>query len=366
MPGPKFVQRVARIPELLAAVSAYPDGLTLGELAERFETTPETIREDLTTYLELESWGWSFDIFRRSVVEFAQPETPETDEMTAADPSTVVRVASSAPTGLGVEHLSSGDLAMIYTAGLALLDVRQDDQDLADALTVISETMYDAPTGAPRIADWNRFLPSLREAQATNRRVRIVYSRMWHAGVSDRVIEPLRLIQTHRGWEIDAGPVGQEGSLRTYLLTNVRDVELLDEIFEEPADAYLLLHRQRTTSTVRLVVAQDARWAADMYAESVDVVTEDEEFFEADLELLPPAGPRVGLIMLAMVLNQVGLPVEGIGLIIGIDRLLDMLRTSVNVLGDGTVATIVARTEDDLDMAVFEDPEAGRVVAKHG
>jgi Na+/H+-dicarboxylate symporter len=72
--------------------------------------------------------------------------------------------------------------------------------------------------------------------------------------------------------------------------------------------------------------------------------------------------PGVGLIMLAMVLNQVGLPVEGIMLIIGVDRLLDMLRTAVNVLGDGMVATIVAKSEDDLDMAVFDDPDAGKVV----
>jgi Na+/H+-dicarboxylate symporter len=87
----------------------------------------------------------------------------------------------------------------------------------------------------------------------------------------------------------------------------------------------------------------------------------------ATLASIGTAGvPGVGLIMLAMVLNQVGLPVEGIGLIIGIDRLLDMLRTSVNVLGDGTVATIVARSEDDLDMAVFEDPDAGWVVQKDG
>jgi Na+/H+-dicarboxylate symporter len=71
--------------------------------------------------------------------------------------------------------------------------------------------------------------------------------------------------------------------------------------------------------------------------------------------------PGVGLIMLTMVLTQVGLPVEGIMLIIGVDRLLDMLRTAVNITGDGMVATIVARSEDDLDMAVFADPEAGKV-----
>ena len=72
--------------------------------------------------------------------------------------------------------------------------------------------------------------------------------------------------------------------------------------------------------------------------------------------------PGVGMIMLVMVLNQVGLPVEGIMFILGVDRLLDMLRTAVNVSGDGTVATIVARGEGDLDLAVFADANAGRVV----
>ena len=74
------------------------------------------------------------------------------------------------------------------------------------------------------------------------------------------------------------------------------------------------------------------------------------------------AVPGVGLVMLTMVLSQVGLPVEGIGLIIGVDRLLDMMRTAVNVTGDGTVATVVARSEGQFDESVFADPEAGRVI----
>ena len=69
------------------------------------------------------------------------------------------------------------------------------------------------------------------------------------------------------------------------------------------------------------------------------------------------AVPGVGLVMLTMVLAQVGLPVEGIGLIIGVDRLLDMLRTAVNVTGDGTVSTLVASTEGDLDRQIFADGE---------
>jgi len=69
------------------------------------------------------------------------------------------------------------------------------------------------------------------------------------------------------------------------------------------------------------------------------------------------AVPGVGLITLTLVLDQVGLPVEGIALIIGVDRLLDMLRTAVNVTGDATVATIVASSEGQLDREVFGAPE---------
>ena len=77
----------------------------------------------------------------------------------------------------------------------------------------------------------------------------------------------------------------------------------------------------------------------------------------ATLASIGTAGvPGVGLIMLAMVLKQVGLPVEGIGLIIGVDRLLDMCRTAVNVTGDAMVTCVVAKSEGELDRDVFERP----------
>lgn len=69
--------------------------------------------------------------------------------------------------------------------------------------------------------------------------------------------------------------------------------------------------------------------------------------------------PGVGLIMLSMVFAQVGLPIEGIGLILGVDRLMDMIRTAVNVSGDATVSTIVAKSEGKMDLAVYNDPDAG-------
>ncbi|MCG3863075.1 MULTISPECIES: dicarboxylate/amino acid:cation symporter [unclassified Photobacterium] len=79
----------------------------------------------------------------------------------------------------------------------------------------------------------------------------------------------------------------------------------------------------------------------------------------ATLASIGTAGvPGVGLIMLAMVLNQVGLPVEGIAIIMGVDRLLDMIRTAVNITGDSVVTCIVAKSENELDIERFNDPKA--------
>jgi len=61
-----------------------------------------------------------------------------------------------------------------------------------------------------------------------------------------------------------------------------------------------------------------------------------------------PGIPSGSIVMLIIVLNSVGLPVEGLALILGVDRPLDMLRTVVNITGDSTVSTIVARSEGEL------------------
>lgn len=69
--------------------------------------------------------------------------------------------------------------------------------------------------------------------------------------------------------------------------------------------------------------------------------------------------PGVGIILLATVLRQVGLPVEGIAMILGVDRILDMARTAVNITGDAMVSTVVAKSENELDIDAYNDPDAG-------
>ena len=74
----------------------------------------------------------------------------------------------------------------------------------------------------------------------------------------------------------------------------------------------------------------------------------------ATLASIGTAGvPSVGLITLSMVFASVNLPVEGIGLIMGIDRILDMTRTAVNITGDAVCTTIVASQDKAIDIDVF-------------
>ncbi|MDP7566915.1 MAG: cation:dicarboxylase symporter family transporter, partial [Flavobacteriales bacterium] len=67
------------------------------------------------------------------------------------------------------------------------------------------------------------------------------------------------------------------------------------------------------------------------------------------------AVPGAGMVMLVIVLGAINVPTEGLALIFGVDRILDMMRTVVNVTGDATVATIVASTEGELRQVTEEE-----------
>ena len=74
----------------------------------------------------------------------------------------------------------------------------------------------------------------------------------------------------------------------------------------------------------------------------------------ATLASIGTAGvPGVGMIMLSIVLTSVNLPLEGIGIIMGVERIVDMFRTIVNVMGDNVCTLIVANSENDFDKEMF-------------
>jgi Na+/H+-dicarboxylate symporter len=76
----------------------------------------------------------------------------------------------------------------------------------------------------------------------------------------------------------------------------------------------------------------------------------------ATLASIGAAGvPGAGIIMLVIVLKAVNVPVEGIALILGVDRILDMLRTAVNITGDAAVCVAVASSENKIEDITVED-----------
>lgn len=298
MSTPKYVERFARLPKVFERLQRHPDGLPLEELAAEFDIPVAALREELLAFYTADIGGrWL--LTRPEVLEFLGPEGDTEDPGTAG----IVRIVAEVPADIGVEYVDAGELGLAYTAALALLETEPDNEELGQAIDVLTETMFGPSAAAggatPAVRSWNRLLPVFREALAAGRAVRIVYSRAWHPGVTEREIEPYQLVQTRRGWEVDAGPVDDEGRLRTFLLSNIRSAEVVDRAFTAPDDVAERLAEQRATTRVRVLLPQSARWAADFYAEQVTLVEDDEEDVVVDLELLPPVERRVGRLLLA-------------------------------------------------------------------
>lgn len=298
--GPIYVRRLVRLPRILEYLRHHRDGLPISELADRFGLPAVELHEDLLAFYAADvDPSLLFGLSRADVLEFRTAEGEETDPTRAA----VVLVSDQRPAGeLGVEHVGAQELALLYASAIRLQEMEPDNADLAAAIDVLSNTLFDEATDLPRSRSGTSALAPLQTAINQHRRARIVYSRSWDAGVRTRVIEPYQLVSTRRGWEVDAalGPDGgPAGELRTYLVSNVREIELLPDGFDPPSDAAERLARQRATTTVTVCVPHSARWAADIYAESVTATDEDDESVTLELELLPPLAHRVGLLLLA-------------------------------------------------------------------
>jgi proteasome accessory factor C len=295
--APSYVRRFARLPRVLELLADYPDGLPLDELAAKVGAPVDELRQDLFAFYSADLV--EFGLYRApAALEFVGPEGYDENP----DDAEVVRISGDPGLDeLGVQYVSASELALLFTAARALQDLDPEDEHLARAIDVLAETVYGGEDAgeASEHRFWNDFLDPLQTAVREHRAARIGYSRAWSTGVRERVIEPYQLVNTRRGWEVDAGPVDERGAIRTYLVANVREVELLAEHFEPPDDLAGVLARQREVSRVRVRLPQSARWTAEMYAEDVHVVADDEEFCTLDLDLLPPLEHRVGLLLVA-------------------------------------------------------------------
>ncbi|EJO5348435.1 dicarboxylate/amino acid:cation symporter [Clostridium botulinum] len=99
-----------------------------------------------------------------------------------------------------------------------------------------------------------------------------------------------------------------------------------------------------------------ALFIAQMYGVNVTLNQQITIILIATLASIGTSGvPSAGVVMLSMVLQQIGLPLEGIGLVLSVDRIVDMARTAVNITGDAVGTIIVANSEKSVEKKVYEN-----------
>ncbi len=292
MPPAKYAQRVDRLARALGLLVNHPEGLSLDHLAEATAVTVPELRADFAVFMDREvPLEADIALGRGLGLEFFS----EQGEETVSSDAVRVRLTSNAPLAeLGLEYFSADVIGPLYRAARDLAAVEPDNAVLAAAVARLEETLMAGidgrePYGGPLAA-------ALRAAAADRHRVRIDYWRAWRPGRSVRVIEPYRVVSTRRGFEVDAGPLDEDGALRTFLVSGIRGLEVLDETFERPDDVDALISASRVLTQVRVVVPRDRLWAVGRFAEQTRVVAADESL-EVEADVLPPVAERVGLMM---------------------------------------------------------------------
>jgi predicted DNA-binding transcriptional regulator YafY len=291
-PVARFAERVASLTMALTILEFHPAGLPLAQLAAELNTTTDSLRQTLLAYYVADVAEQAD--FQLPVIEFVGSDGD--DDPARAE---VVRVVSPDPEReLGVEHLSAEQLGALHSAGSDLLALEPENDVLRSALEVFETSLWPVEAsdrselGADIAAELNR-------AAQLHLRVRIVYARTWQPGTSERVVEPYRVLHTRRGWEVDAGPVDDAGRIRTFLVSGIREISVLDATFERPGGVDALIATQRRAVDVELVVLQTGRWAVERFAESVTLLADDEESVKVRAAFLPPVEQRVGLILIS-------------------------------------------------------------------
>lgn len=290
-----YVRRFTRIGSALRILADYPDGLALRRLAELLDADPGELREEMLAFYSAEAaTPIPFHDYRDPGLEFVS-DTGEDIDPHEAD---IIVVHGEPLASIGVDRLTSAEMAQLWRTGQALLAMEPENATLAEALRAVADGWLEGAAAA--ISEpGEAWVAELRTAVGQCRVVRIEYSRAWRPGVFHRDIHPYRVVSGPRGWEVAAGPIGEDGMPRTYLLGNVRELVVTAERFVRPAGVDDLIKANRAVTTVRMVLPRDAEWAADRLAESVESVDADPDDLTVDVELLEPVAARVGLIIVA-------------------------------------------------------------------
>ncbi|TDD70275.1 WYL domain-containing protein [Jiangella aurantiaca] len=293
---PVFVRRFERVTHALRILTMHPDGIPLSRLAAELDVDERTLRDELVSFYCADSAAFDPGPLRQVRIEFLGTggESDDVDPAVAE----VVRASTDDPAAeIGVRHTSPAELAHIYRAGQTLLSLEPENDVLDGALRALGETML---TGIRPVDDhWKAELAGILIHAIRQRRwVRVEYTPVWRDDSMEHRIAPYRLLRTRRGWEVDAGMSADGRVVGSFLLTGIREATVLDETFERPPEVDDRLAGHRYEQQIELVVPQDARWAVDRFAESSELLDEDEESVKLRVRLLPPVERRLGILLL--------------------------------------------------------------------
>lgn len=297
-----YVQRLGRVFEALQVLDLYPNGLTLADLATLLSCSPEDVRLDLMAHnngTDLGPEGFT------DWVEFLArlPEPTDTDDdddedlLVSPREATAVRLHRAGVKGRA-GGLTIADIGAILLVAEDLAMLEPDNTALTTVIAQLRSRWLPGVTEPWRNAHGRLHEAVLTEAIERRRRVRIGYERQWQPGTVERVIEPYQLVRTQRGFEVDAGPVQDNGHIRTYLVSRMTSVAVLEEEeFERPGDAEALCAANRAVTEVHIVLPKDRQWVTEFLAEQVEVIEGDDDV-SLRLEVIEPVARRVGLVLL--------------------------------------------------------------------
>lgn len=163
-----------------------------------------------------------------------------------------------------------------------------------------------------------------------------------------RFLGKVRPLQHFRNMGIPLLTAFSTASSGATLPLTLQAVKEKDGVSEKVADFVVSLGATINMNGAALLECVAVIYIAQVYGIELTVFQTILISFMSLLCAIGAAGvPMSALVMMAIILNTVGLPAEGIGLVIGVDRILDMLRTAVNVYGDTCVAVIVGKSEGE-------------------
>jgi proteasome accessory factor C len=282
--GKRAADAFTRLSRVLNMLQAHPQGLQVDYIASQVGVPEATLRREILDFYAADTMG-----VRPDTIVFVSQDGKEADPHSAE----VVRVVTDQPGAeLGVQYLPLHKWLEIYAIASRVCDMRPEDRDLAEAVRIIADRILGDFPEQPD-SEVGR---TLAAAITGKRVVQLEYSRAWQPGVTTPVVHPLRLVATARGWELDAQL--PDGRFRTYILDRIHTATSTDATFTPPDNVQDLLAEQRRPMAVRIVVPQGFQWVVDRYAESGEVVSQDEADVEVVAQLLPPVAERVGLILI--------------------------------------------------------------------